>query len=217
MNEKIIKVLISILTVGLIVCAVFLYRQHTQLIALQGQLSVQEEQLERISKALKISQARLESSMIRILPSGVYRLSAEVIVDPYQAEKDEYTIYNFVLDIDVGGVRRKLQFGYGHSGFLTHVIYFDHDSDGKIDLKMMNDYVKEIPIPGVESVADMFIDPVRSQAVYDAFRLNVDSAEQLSMDGVTNSTNATIDVMWGWLKEQSEGLSEWVEEAIEFD
>ena len=56
--------------------------------------------------------------MIRTLPSGVYLLSTGVIVGPYQAEKDEYTIYDF-----------------------------DHDSDGKIDLKMMNDYVKEIPIP----------------------------------------------------------------------
>ena len=217
MNEKIIKVLISILTVGLIVCAVFLYRQHTQLIALQGHLSAQEEQLERTSRVLKISQARLASSMVRSLSSGVYTLSIEVIVDPYQADKDEYTIYHFVLDINVGAVRRKLQFGYGRSGLVTHVIYFDHDSDGEIDLKMMNDYVKEIPLPGVESLADMLIDPDHSQAVYDAFRLNVDSAEQLSMDGVTDSTNATIDVMWGWLKGQSVGLSEWVEEATEFD
>lgn len=39
----------------------------------------------------------------------------------------------------------------------------------------------------------------------------------LLMDGVTDSTNATIDALWGWLTDQSEGLSEWIEETVEFD
>jgi hypothetical protein len=129
MNEKIMKVLIPVLTIGLFICAVLLFQQRAQLAALQGQLAEQGEQLARIGKALKISQARQASNIkIRSLPSGVYELATEVTVDPFGVERDEYTIYNFVLDIRVGAVRRKLQFGYAYSGFLAHVIYFDHDS-----------------------------------------------------------------------------------------
>ena len=37
------------------------------------------------------------------------------------------------------------------------------------------------------------------------------------MDGVSSSADKKIGLLWTWLNEQSEGLSEWVEEAIEFD
>ncbi len=216
MDEKTTNILMAFLTLGLIVCAVLLFQQHAQLKSLQGQLAEQGEQLVRIGKALEISQARQASIIkIRSLPSGIYKLSAEVTVDPFEAEKDEYTIYNFVLDVNVGEMRRKLQFGYAYSGFFTHVIYFDHDSDGSIDTKMMNDYARSIP--GLETAAGWLIDPERSQAVYDTFRLNVDSAEHLTMDGVTSSADAKIGLLWTWLNEQSEGLSEWIEEAMEFD
>lgn len=36
------------------------------------------------------------------------------------------------------------------------------------------------------------IDPEQSQAVYDAFKLNVDSAEQLTMDCVTGAADARV-------------------------
>jgi hypothetical protein len=216
MNEKIAKILISILTFGLIVCAIFLYQQNAQLKSLQAQLAAQEEHLDRIEKALETSRARQASNIkIRSLSSGIYELSTEVTVDPFEAQKDEYTIYNFVLDIRVGAMQRKLQFGYAYSGVLTHVIYFDHDSDGTIDTEMMNDYAKSIP--GLEMVAGWLIEPEHSQAVYDAFRLNVDLAEQVTMDGVASSADAKIGVLWTWLNGQSEGLSKWIEEAIEYD
>lgn len=223
MNGKIINILMPILTIGLIVCAALLFQQRAQLTALHGQLAEQEErfvkqdeQLARIGKALEISQARQASNIkIRSLPSGVYELSTEVTVDPFEAERDEYTIYNFVLDISVGAVRRKLQFGYARSGIFTHVIYFDYDNDGTIDTKMMNDYAKSIP--GFEMAAGWLIEPAHSQAVYDAFRLNVDSATPITMEGVSNSADQTIGLLWTWLNEQSEELSEWVEDAIESD
>ena len=142
-------------------------------------------------------------------------MSTEVTVDPFESQRDEYTIYHFVLDVSAGAVRRKLQFGYAYSGLLTHVIYFDHDSDGVIDTKMMNQYAKSIP--GLEMAADWLIDPEHSQSVYDAFRLNVDSAEKLTMDAVSSSTNNTVGLLWEWLNESSEDLAEWIEDAIEFD
>ena len=216
MHEKTIKILSLVLALGLIVCAGLLIQQRAQLKILQGQLVELGAQLDKIGKALEISRARQASNIkIRSLASGVYELSTEVTVDPFEDQKDEYTIYNFVLDIRVGAMRRKLQFGYAHSGLLTHVIYFDHDSDGNIDTKMMNDYAKNIP--GFEMAAGWLIDPEHSQAVYDSFRLNVDSAEQLTMDGVTGAADAKIGRLWTWLNEQTEGMSVWIEEEIEFD
>lgn len=216
MNDKTILGLIAFSILGLIVCVVLISQQSGQLRSLQNQIGEQDTQLGSIRETLKINQARQASNIkIRSLASGVYELSTEVTVDPFDAQKDRYTIYNFVLDIRVGAVRRKLQFGYGYSGLLTHVIYFDHDSDGIIDTKMMNDYAKSIP--GLEMAAGWLIEPEHSQAVYDAFRLNVDSAKQLTMDGVSDSADAKIGVIWEWLNDQTESLSKWAEDVIEFD
>lgn len=230
MDTKTTKVLILFLTICVVICAILLIRQTSQMGSLQEQLLDQGAQLKllqdelahqstlvsKVGEALEVSQARLPSNIkMRSLNSGVYKLTTEVTVDPFEARKDDYTIYNFVLDLRVGAVRRKLQFGYASSGFFTHVIYFDHDSDGTVDTKMMSDYVDAIP--GGALAANWLIEPEHSQAVYNAFRLNVDLAEQLTQEDITNSANTKIGILWTWLNEESEQFSDWVEEAIEFD
>ncbi len=216
MNTKTINVLIFSLIAGLLICAGILVRQHMQLKSLQEQLNEQAAHVYQVEKALKISQAnRASIFQIRSLASGIYKLTTEVAVDPFENIKDIYTVYHFVLDVKVGAVRRKLQFGYASSGLLTHVFYFDHDSDGKIDTKMMKEYAKSIPVIG--EAASWLIDPELSQSVYNAFRLNSDRAEKLSLDKIASTTNDKIGILWNWINESSEDFAAWVEDAVGLD
>ena len=80
---------------------------------------------------------------------------------------------------------------------------------------MMNEYAASIP--GLDVAANWLVDPEHSQAVYDAFRMNVDSAQPVTMDGASESAGEHIEVLWNWLNEQSEDLSDWVEDAVEFE
>ena len=216
MNKKTVNILISSLFAGLLICSGILVRQHIQLKSLQEQLNEQAAHVYQVEKALKISQAnRASISQFRSFTSGIYKLTTEVAVDPFENVKDVYTIYNFVVDVKVGAVRRKLQFGYASSGLLTHVFYFDHDSDGKIDIRMAKEYAKSIPVIG--ETASWLIDPELSQSVYNAFRLNSDRAEKLSLDKIAASADETIGILWKWINDTSSDFSEWVESAVEFD
>ena len=216
MNTRTINILILSLIAGLLVCAGILVRQQMQLELLQEQLSEQAMHVYQVEKALEISQANRASILqVNTLTSGIYELTAEVAIDPFETERDVYNILNFVLDVEVGAVKRKLQFGYARSGFLTHVFYFDHDSDGKIDTKMMKEYAKSIPAFG--EAASWLIDPELSQSVYNAFRLNSDRAEKLSMDTISAGANDKVGILWKWVNDSSSDFAKWVEEAVEFD
>ena len=215
MTDNLSKVLIAVAVTGLFICAYFVYQQSAQLASLQSQLLEQGQHVDRLSDALQISQARQASNIkIRSLPAGVYELSTEVTVDPFEIEKDEYIIYNFVLDISVGAVRRKLQFGYARSGILTHVIYIDHDSDGSIDTNLMSEYTSEIP--GFDFAAGWLIESNHSQAVYDAFRLNVDEAAPIKVDDVSGAVDERVGMIWDWLNEQSDALADRVADFATF-
>jgi hypothetical protein len=215
MNEKLTSAIIAALAVTMIVLGYFLIQQRTQLAALKAELAEHAVQLEKLGATIRSSQERQTAAMIRSLGAGVYQLTADVVVDPADAEHQEYLIYNFVVDFNVASVRQKLHFGYGKKGFATHVIYFDYDGDGRIDTKMMNEFAKEVP--GLTYVANWFMDPEHSQAVYDAFRDNVDKAEPLAMDGLTDAASKTVDEMWDWLVSQTDDFSAWVEKTAGMD
>lgn len=216
MNTKTINILIFSIIAGLLICVGILVRQHMQLKSLQEQLNEQATHVYQVEKALKISQAnRASIFQIRSFASGIYKLTTEVAVDPFENERDVYTVYHFVFDVEVGAVKRKLQFGYARSGLFTHVFYFDHDSDGKIDTKMMKEYAKSIPVIG--EAASWLVDPELSQSVYNSFRLNSERAEKLSMDKIAATADDKIGILWNWINDSSKDFAAWVENAVEFD
>ena len=190
--------------------------QNAQLKSLQFQVESQGKRILGLDTLLDIDQERQESAIkIRSLASGIYVLTSEIASDPLEEQVDEYVIYNFVLDISVGAVKRKLQFGYGSSGYFTHVIYFDHDSDGFVDVELMQEF--SASIPGLDFASDWLIDPAHAQTVYDAFRTNVDSAVKINVDDVSSDANQQVARLWTWLNEQSADLTEWLEESIAVD
>jgi len=218
------------LAAGLVASGVMIFLQNQQLNSLQASLEEQNVQLEslisrvdsqekrfgRLNLLQEVAEERQASAIkMRSLASGIYFLSSEVRSDPLEDQVDEYTVYNFVMDIKVGAVDRTLQFGYGSSGYFTHVIYFDHDSDGLVDVELMQEFAASIP--GLDFASDWLIDPVHAQAVYDAFQSNVDSAETINMDDVSNDTNEKVSLLWDWLNDQSTDLTEWLESSIASD
>ena len=216
MKTKTVNILISSLIVGLLVCAGILVQQHVQLNLLREQLSEQAAHIYQVEKASEIRQAnRTSIPLIRSLSSGIYELTTEVAVDPLEDNKSIYTIYHFVLNIEVGAFKRWLHFGYASSGVLSHIFYFDYDGDGKIDTSMMNEYVESIPAIG--KTASWLVDPELSQSLYNAFRLNSDNAEKLSMDEIATRVGKKIEVVWEWIEDSSSDFGEWVQSAVDFD
>jgi len=183
---------------------------------LQEQLAESELHIYQVEKASNVNQAnRTSITQIRSLSSGVYELTTEVTVDPSEISRKEYTIYHFVLDIEIGAFKRHLQFGYASSGILSHVFYFDHNSDGKIDTSMMAEYADSIPAIG-KAVA-WLIDPELSQSLYNAFRLNSDNAVKLSMDVISDRVDNNVAIIWKWIEESSSDFGEWIKSSINFD
>ena len=216
MNAKSVNILITFLIIGLIVCGGFLVRQQLQMNLFMEQINEQAAHIYQVEKASEITQAnRASIPHVRSLSSGIYELTTEVMKDPLESATDEYTIYHFVLHIEVGAFKRRLQFGYASSGFLSHVFYFDHNDDGKIDISMMEEYAASIPAIG--QAATWLIDPELSQSLYNAFRLNSDNAEKLSLDLIANRIDTKMDIVAAWIKDSSNDFGVWIENAVEFD
>ena len=227
MNERVSKVFILVLVAGMFASGVTLYLQDQQLSSLQAGLEQQRLHIESLQSEIAEQEVRLSgfgtllgvkqqhkaaSATMRALPSGIYVLTTDVAVDSSETEANEYTIYNFVLDTSVGAVKRTLHFGYASSGYFTHVIYFDQDSDGYVDVEMMKDFAKSIP--GLGLATDWLIDSDHAQTVYDVFRLDVESAEMIDVNEVSSDANQQVERLWIWLNEQSDDLTQWVEDAV---
>ena len=216
MSTKTINILIFSLVAGLLICAGILVRQHMQLTSLTEQLSEQAAHIYQVEKASEIRPSnRTSIPQIRSLSSGVYELTTEVVVDSLEDNKTEYTIYHFVLNIEVGAFQRRLQFGYASSGILSHVFYFDFDGDGKIDTSMMEEYVASIPAIG--NTVSWLINPELSQSLYNAFRLNSADAEKLTTAIIADRAASNIAIVWEWIKDSSSEFGAWAENAVDFD
>ncbi len=216
MTTRTVNILVFSLIAGLLICAAILVQQHMQLKSLHEQLNEQAAHIYQVEKASEIKQAnRASISQIRSLSSGIYELTTEVSVDPFENERSVYTIYHFVLNVDVGAFRSRLQFGYASSGLLSHVFYFDYDGDGKIDTSMMEEYAESIPVVG--KAVSWLIDPELSQSLYNAFRLNSEKAEKLSMDVIATRVDSRIEIVWEWITESSSDFGAWIKNAVEFD
>ena len=181
-------------------CFGLIAHQYIKLESLQERLDDQAETIEKTKNA-----------QIRSLPSGIYRL--EILTDEFGDGETIYTIYNFVIDISVGAVRQKLQFGYGDGDDAPFIFYLDTDSDGVIDTKTMSKYARTIP--GVGFVSLLLFDPEYSQIAYDIFRYNSDQAEQLSLDDLAQYVDERIIVLWGWINGASSDIAEWLEDTLE--
>ena len=169
MTDKANKIIIFCLIVGMFLCFGLVAHQYFRLESLQERLDVQAESIEKA----KVAQ-------IKSLTTGIYRL--EILTDQFGDSETIYTIYNFVIDVNVGAIRQKLQFGYGNGDDASFILYFDNDSDGLTDTKTMTKYARTIPIVGFVSL--LLFDPEYSQMAYDIFRYNFDQAEQLSLDNL---------------------------------
>ena len=149
MKSKTLNIVLSFLIAGLLICIGLVIRQNMQLSSLQAKLAETELHVYQAEKASDIVLAnRSPITQVRPLSSGIYELTTEVAVDPNEYERGMYTVYHMVLNIEVGGIKRKFQFGYASSGLLSHIFYFDYDSDGKIDTGMMEEYAESIPVVG---------------------------------------------------------------------
>ena len=202
MTDKANKIINFCLIIGMFLCFGLIAHQYIKLESLQERLDGQAEMIERAKDA-----------QIRSLTSGVYRL--EILTDQFGDSETIYTIYNFVIDISVGAVRQKLQFGYGDGDDAPFILYLDTDSDGLIDTKTMTKYARTIPIAGFVSL--WLFDPEYSQLAYDTFRSNFDQAEQLSLDDLAQYADDKIVVLWGWINSASDDIGEWLEDSLEFD
>ena len=202
MTDKTNKIIIYSLVVGMFLCFGLIAHQFTKLELLQQRLDGQAETIERA----KVAQ-------MRTLTTGIYRL--ETLTDQYGEGETLYTIYNFVIDIKVGPVKQKLQFGYGNGDDAPFIMYLDNDSDGSIDTKTLTKYARTIPGAGFVSL--FLFDPEYSQMTYDTFRANVDQVEQLSLDGLSQYFDDKILIIWTWLNEASDDIADWLEDSLEFE
>ena len=216
MMTRTLNIVIALLVVGLLICSGILVRQHLQIAALQSQLAETEFHVYQVEKASEISQAnRASITQRRSLSSGIYELKTDVAVDPFETELKPYTIYHIVLSIEVGAIRQRVQFGYASSGMFSHIFYFDHDGDGKIDTGMMEEYAESIPVVGM--AAPWLIDPELSQSLYNAFRLDSDMAVKLTMNEIATRVDSKLEIVWEWITESSSDFGAWIENAVDFD
>ena len=202
MTDKANKIIIFCLFVGMILCFGLIAHQYIRLESLQERLDIQAETIE------KAKVARIKS-----LTTGIYRL--EILTDRFGDSETVYTIYNFVIDDNVGAIRRKLQFGYGNGDDASFILYLDTDSDGSTDTKIMTKYARTIPIVGFVSL--LLFDPEYSQLAYDTFRSNLDQAEQLSLDNLSQYVDDKIVILWDWINNASDDIAELLEDSLEFE
>ncbi len=184
----------------------------------RAESSVAADYRERIS-ALEAALARAPTAMpppskqdLDALAPGVYVLQTSTPFDPEADNPEPYTITHAVVELQYDEYGTKLHVGIATSGWLPSGVYFDYNSDGKVDADMALSFVRDIPVIGGRLVRAY--DPQLSQNLYAIFVSEAANADYTSVDDMTGNAEAASSYVWRFIVDQYEAIEAWVLEHL---
>lgn len=230
------KTVVYILAVAVILAIVGLTYQHFEIRSLRSQMQDNQATLESVSHDAASTLAKLESQESRLevlestaresamypgfpsvekldaLQAGYYQLTTSTPYDPDIEAVSSYTIAHVVVELNYKTSTAKVNVGMARSGLTPSTVYFDYDNDGRIDVDMAFNFVRDIPVVG-RSLARAY-DPVVAQNLYSVFVNEVENAEYTSVDDLANDAEAASSYLWRFVNSHYSAIEAWVVENL---
>lgn len=151
------------------------------------------------------------------LGSGYYRLTTNTSYDPDNEpdadETPDYTITHITMAMDFESYATRLHVGLARSGLTPMSVYFDYDDDGRIDVDMALDFVRDIPVVGARLAGSY--DPDVAQNLYAIFVGEAADAEYTSADDLANDAETASSYLWEFVQQKYDAIEAWVLEKLE--
>ena len=236
MNTRANKNSNYILSGAVVICIVWLVYQYIEIRSLRLQMTEQRASLELVSSEAAAALAKSEDQESRIellestankdsgetnfpsidklnaLQPGFYQLTTSTQYSPDVEEFLPYTINHVMVQLHYENYDTQLSVGLASSGLIPQGVYFDYDNDGRIDVDMALNFVREIPVFG-RSLAKAY-DPMVAQNLYSIFVNESENAEYTSIDDLANDAEAASSYLWIFLENQYEDIEDWVLENL---